>query len=233
MSGRRDAPIWSVDASAHVFVQDVDRPTLDPVDRHHLERVLRLRSGAAITVSDGNGRWRPCRFGPVVEPEGDVITEPAPTPQISIGFAVPKGDRPEWAVQKLTEIGVDRIVLLVTERSVVRWDAERGERQRERLSRVAREAAMQARRAWLPQVEGPEGLAALARNPGVALCTPGGDAPKLDRPFLLIGPEGGWSPSEADSVPAHVGVGPHVLRVETAAVAAGTLLVALRSGIVV
>jgi 16S rRNA (uracil1498-N3)-methyltransferase len=233
MTGRTDAPIWSVEADAHVFVDDVDRPTLAPVDRHHLERVLRLRSGAFITVSDGNGRWRLCRFGPYVEPAGETAYERQPTPEVSVGLAVPKGDRPEWAVQKLTEIGVDRIVLLVTERSVVRWDAERGERQRERLGRVARQAAMQARRAWLPRVEGPEPLARVSAHPQAALCVADGSPPTLDHSFLLVGPEGGWSSSEADGLRAHVGLGPHVLRVETAAVVAGTLLVALRTGLVV
>ena len=58
--------------SAHVFVVDVESPELAPDDRHHLERVLRLRPGDELTVADGAGRWRHCRFGRVVEPTGDV-----------------------------------------------------------------------------------------------------------------------------------------------------------------
>src|SRR2546430_2495801 len=56
-------------ARAHAFVVDVESPELGPDDRHHLERVLRLRPGDELTVSDGDGRWRRCRFGPAA-PDG-------------------------------------------------------------------------------------------------------------------------------------------------------------------
>ena len=69
-----------------------------------------------------------------------------------MAFAPVKGERPEWVVQKLTELGIDRIVPLRTERSVVRWTGERGQATVERLRRVAREAAAQCRRVWLPEV---------------------------------------------------------------------------------
>jgi 16S rRNA (uracil1498-N3)-methyltransferase len=218
--------------AAHVFVDDIDNPALDPADRHHLERVLRLRPGERVTVSDGAGCWCVCEFGLVLEPVGEVVVEPEPEPPITVAFAVPKGDRPEWAVQKLTEVGVDHIVLLHTDRSVVRWEGERAERQRERLERVAREASMQSRRRWLPEVDGPLAFEEVADWPGAALCVPGGDPPDLDRPVALIGPEGGWSPSEHAASHGSLGLGSTVLRVETAAVVAGTLLVALRTGLV-
>jgi 16S rRNA (uracil1498-N3)-methyltransferase len=194
--------------------------------------VLRLRAGDEITVSDGAGGRRLCRFGPALEPAGEIERQPRLAPTVTVGFAVVKGQRPEWAVQKLTEIGVDRIVPLVAARSVVRWPAGEASTQLSRLRRVAREAAMQSRRVWLPVVAGVAGVEELAATPGVALAHPGGEAPALDRPVVLVGPEGGWDDGELASAPALVGLGPSVLRTETAAVVAGTLLCALRSGVV-
>ena len=73
-------------------------------------------------------------------------------PALTVAFAPVKGERPEWVVQKLTELGIDRIVPLLSERSVVRWSGARGKATVERLRRVAREAAAQCRRVWLPEV---------------------------------------------------------------------------------
>jgi 16S rRNA (uracil1498-N3)-methyltransferase len=218
------------EAKAHAFVVDLDAPALDDVDRHHLERVLRLRAGEVVTVSDGRGRWRACRFatGGQLEVDGAVVVEPEPAPVLTIGFALVKGERPEWVVQKLTEVGVDRIVPFVAERSVVRWDDAKAARNHERLVQVAREAAMQSRRVWLPSVEPVTGFAELAAEPGVALAERGGDAPSLDRPAVLIGPEGGWSDAERSLARATVGLGTTVLRAETAAIAAAVLLAAAR-----
>ena len=88
-------------SAAHVFVADLDAPLLDDDDRHHLERVLRLRPGEALTVADGAGAWRPCRWqaGGAVEPAGDVVREEAPSPPVTVGFALTKGERPDWVVQ--------------------------------------------------------------------------------------------------------------------------------------
>jgi len=216
-------------AGPHVFVADVEHPDLDEDDDHHLGRVLRLRAGAELTVSDGAGRWRPCRFGPVLEPTGDVELVAAPPPTLTVAAALVKGDRPDWMVQKLTEIGIDRIVVLHTERSVVRWDGDRAARQLVRLRKVAREAAMQSRRCWLPAVDGPWPVAEVAGLPGAAPAEPGGALLTLATPTVLIGPEGGWSPDELSRMAPGVGIGPSILRTETAALAAAVLLVAARS----
>ncbi len=194
---------------------------------------MRLRPGDAVTVSDGAGGRLPCRFGPALEPVGEIERVPHPWPEITVAFAVVKGQRPEWAVQKLTELGVDRIVPLLAARSVVRWPAGEAGTQVARLRRVAREASVQSRRVWLPVVETVTPFAALAAEPGAALAHPGGGPPALARPVVLIGPEGGWDEFElAAAGPALVGLGPSVLRTETAAVVAGTLLCALRAGVV-
>jgi 16S rRNA (uracil1498-N3)-methyltransferase len=218
-------------AAAHVFVADLDAPVLAAEDRHHLERVLRLRRGAQVTVSDGVGRWRLARLGPALEPQGPVEHEPEPRPEITIAFAVLKGDRPELVAQKLTEVGVDRIVPIVSERCVVRWDVQRSARHVDRLRRITREAAMQCRRARLPVVDEVAHFAEVARWPGATLAEAGGEPPALERPVVLIGPEGGWSPEEAGIGVTHTALGPHILRSETAAIVAGALLVAQRTAL--
>jgi len=195
--------------------------------------VLRLRAGEELTVSDGAGGRRRCRFGPELEPVDEVERLPRPVPEVTVAFAVVKGERPEWAVQKLTEIGVDRIVPLLTARSVVRWPVGEAVGQVARLRRVAREAAVQSRRVWLPMVDPVTRFEAVAAWPGAALAHPGGGAPSLDRPALLVGPEGGWDGAELDADLPRVALGPSVLRTETAAVVGGVLLCALRAGTVV
>lgn len=220
-------------SSAHLFVADLEAPEPDPDDRHHLMRVLRLRPGETVSTSDGRGGWRLCTWvgDGRVEPAGEVHRDPAPTPAVTVAFAPVKGDRPEWVVQKLTEVGVDGIVPLVAARSVVRWEGDRADRAVERLRRVAREAAMQSRRTWLPDVRPIVPFAGLVGE-AVALAEPGGARPSLDRPTVLVGPEGGWAPEELAAGLPRVGLGPTVLRAETAAVAAGVLLCALRAGVV-
>ena len=145
-----------------------------------------------------------------------------------------KGDRPEWVVQKLTELGADRIVPIRTARSVVRWEGARAERSLHRLARVAREAAAQSRRTWLPVVEAVTPLERLADLVGVvpALAVPGGGPLSLDRPLVAVGPEGGWDDAELALFEEGVGLGPTVLRSETAALLAAGLLSGLRSNLV-
>jgi 16S rRNA (uracil1498-N3)-methyltransferase len=219
---------------AWVFVGDVEAPVLNDDDRHHLERVVRVRRGDAVAVSDGRGRWREGVLGAdgVVEPTGDVQSAPAPAPAITIAFALTKGERPELAVQKLTELGVDRIVPFTADRSVARWAGGRAESHLARLRRVAREASMQCRRPRLPVVDDVADFAAVCRLPGAAMAERGGAPPSLDRPTVLVGPEGGWSDDERASALATVSLGDHVLRAETAAMAAAALLAALRGGVV-
>lgn len=194
--------------------------------------MLRLRPGDEITISDGAGGWRRCRWGPRIDPDGPIERDARPEPPLTVGFALTKGERPEWAVQKLTELGIDAIVPFVAERSVVRWDPDKAAANVGRLRRVAREAAMQSRRVWLPDVEPVAPFAAVVARPGVALADRDGHAPSLAQRTLLIGPEGGWAPAERESAVRIVGLGPLVLRAETAAVAGGVLLAALRAGIV-
>jgi 16S rRNA (uracil1498-N3)-methyltransferase len=215
-----------------VFVDDIDAPSLAAGDRHHLERVLRLAAGAPIVASDGRGSVRPCRLAPELEPTGAVAHVLRAEPAITIAFALTKGERPELAVQKLTELGVDRIVPFVAARSVARWDGGRAGRRVARLEAVARAAAMQSRRCWLPTVDPLSNFGEAAALPGAVLAAPGGGRPSLASPAVLVGPEGGWSEDELASGLPRVGLGDGVLRSETAAITAGALLAALRTGLV-
>ena len=222
-------------AAAHVFVDDLDQPELGGEDRHHLQRVLRLRPGELVTASDGHGGWRSCRYAGVerLDVAAEIDHCPQPAPAITIAFALTKGDRPEWTVQKLVEAGVNRMVPMVTQRTVVRWEGEKGARQGARLNAVARAAAMQSRQAWLPVVTDVQPFGATAQpGVGVAMAQLGGGPLDLGRPTVLIGPEGGWDESELACGLPSVGLGPTVLRAETAALAAGLLLAALRAGTV-
>ncbi len=216
----------------HVFVDDLDLLELSDADRRHLG-VLRLRPGDAITVSDGRGRWRAARFGPTLEPTTETAFVARAEPAITIVFAPVKGDRPEWVVQKLTEIGVDVIVPLVAERSVVVWPPNRLAQQLDRLRRISREAAMQSRQCYLPEVAAPVSFSEVAALGRACLAhREGGAGPALSRPTVLVGPEGGWTERELAADLPRLDLGPTVLRAETAAVVAGVLLAALRSRLV-
>jgi 16S rRNA (uracil1498-N3)-methyltransferase len=187
-----------------------------------------------VTVADGRGGWRRCTFaaGSSLRPAGEVEQRAHPAPSITIAFALTKGEKPELTVQKLTELGVDRIIPFTAERSVARWDDERAARHLLRLRRVAREAAMQSRRAFVPEVAELATFSEVAALEGACRADAGGSPLSLDRPVVLVGPEGGWSEAESAAALPIVALGPHVLRAETAAITAGALLAALRAGIV-
>ncbi len=215
-----------------VFVDDLAAPRLLEPDRHHLERVLRLRAGDPLTIADGAGGWRTAVLGADVEPTGPIEHLDPPTPPLAIGVALIKGDKLELVVQKLTELGVERIVPFTAERSVVRWDPARSAKAVVRLRAIARAAAMQCHRPQLPVVEEVAELAAVASRPGTALAARDGGAVSLAHALVLVGPEGGWSRTELDAGLPRVALGPHVLRAETAAIAAGALLTGLRARVV-
>ena len=98
-------------SAAHVFVTDIGDPVLEHDDAHHLTRVLRLRAGQKVSVSDGRGAWRICewRDGLLVS-VGDVSVLNAPTDVLTVALSPVKGDRTDWAIEKLVEVGIDRIV---------------------------------------------------------------------------------------------------------------------------
>jgi len=210
----------------HIFVDDLERLELDPADNHHLH-VLRIAVGAPIIACDGRGAWRLCRRTATLEADGPTTISARALPSISIAFALTKGDKPELVVQKLTELGVDRIVPFFAERSIVRWDEARAQRNLDRLRRVAREAAMQSRRFTLPDLTDVASMASVGAQ-GFVRADRGGTPLSLACPSIAIGPEGGWSDDERIAMPDSIGLSDTVLRAETAAIAAAAVLVALR-----
>jgi 16S rRNA (uracil1498-N3)-methyltransferase len=234
---------WAADApaAAHVFVDELgDELTIEGDDGHHLGRSLRLRLGETVTAADGHGHWRPYtvttrergRVG--LLGSGEAMLEPCMTPALDVAFAITKGSKPEVVVQKLTELGVDRVTVVTAARSIPQWDAAREQTALARLRRVALEAAVQCRRSRLPSVDGPHRPDHLATHPGLVVADPaGGSSDLLERPksgwLLLVGPEGGFSREELEALPGpRLRLGPHVLRAETAAIAGAAVLTAQR-----
>src|SRR5687767_12702162 len=129
---------------------------LGGAEGHHAATVQRLRVGEALMLADGQGGTASAVVTAVGRGGLDVRVlsreyADAPDPALVVVQGIAKGDRGELAVQAMTEVGVDRIVPWAAARSVAQWRGERGERSRERWAATAREAAKQARRAWLPE----------------------------------------------------------------------------------
>ena len=235
---------------AHFFAGVADPGStleLSGDDARHALGPLRLRVGDRVTSSDGAGGLavgrivRADRGALVVEVE-ERSGEAPRSPTVRVLMAAPKGERLTWAVQKLTEVGVDAVVLVESSRSVRRWPAERAARAAERMATVAREAAKQSRRRFLPEVGGPmpwdEGMdAALEAGTLVVLwegATSGlpevlpAQAPRAIS--LVVGPEGGIPEEDARSAAERgallAGLGPTLMRTETAAVASAVIALA-------
>jgi 16S rRNA (uracil1498-N3)-methyltransferase len=245
---------WPADApaSAHLFVPSAaeltDTVQVGGDDGHHLSRVLRLRPGEMVTVADGEGAWRLYIVGTIgtgadagtvrLDAAAGPDREPSAIPRIAVAFALTKGDKPELVVQKLTEIGVDRIVPVLAERSISRPDPGRAATMLERWRRIAQEAARQSRRATLPAIEELMPLAALAGHPGLVVAERGGQpadslgSPPGDEILVVVGPEGGLADPEMEALKpwARLDLGPRILRAETAALAAAAVLAARRTG---
>jgi 16S rRNA (uracil1498-N3)-methyltransferase len=233
----------AVAGAAHLFVAALDDAvTVEGTDGHHLQRVRRLRVGELVTAADGSGRWRqyaiaatdPGRL--VLGAESDIAVEPEPWPAVSVAVALTKGAKLEVVVAQLTELGVARIEPVRARRSVVRWDASRAEAAAHRLATVAREAAMQCRRARIPSVAAVADLAGLAGRPGIVVASrSGGSAASIPVPSegtwtVVVGPEGGFAPGEVEALApsAFLALSPFVLRAQTAPIVAAALLVARR-----
>jgi len=213
-------------------------------EHHHLARVLRAKPGDAITLFDGAGAEIGARVVRVGRGETELAPDPSPgaggaggeTPLVLL-TAVPRGSRMDFLVQKCCELGVARIVPVITARSVVRPEAGR----RARWEKIAREAARQCGRADVPAVAAPLPLADALAAPDLParrlMLSP--DPDDAGRPLrarlpdpaaptaLLVGPEGGLAAPEIaaarDAGFEPVSLGPRILRVETAAMIAVAL----------
>lgn len=214
-------------SAAHVFVDNLSNPLLGDQDRHHILRVLRVEPHQTISVSDGRGSWSLATLQDNGELDltGETQFVAAPTQLLTIAFAPTKGDKPDDVVRKLTEIGIDRIIPIAdTKRGVVRWDESKASKHIDRLRRIAREASMQSRRVWLPEVMLPCALVDAVTQFGAALAEPDGTRIGPTHTCIAIGPEGGFSTEELELSNQHVSLGESVLRGETAAIVAGVLM---------
>jgi 16S rRNA (uracil1498-N3)-methyltransferase len=225
--------------------------TLDAEAAHHA-RVLRLTVGDAVVLFDGRGRECDAHLT-AIEADGLRCEAEIPretrnlTRRVILIQCLPKGDKLEAIARMATELGITEIALAHGARSVARPDAKRAEAQRERLERIAREAARQSEQASVPAITAPVGLReAAARAPRTALrlaLVPGAGMPLATRLagtpadaeiWLVVGPEGGLDRAELDALAAlgfeAAELGASTLRVETAApvaVALARMVIAL------
>lgn len=211
-------------ATAQVMVENLASPELGRDDAHHLTKVLRLREGETVIATNGRGSWRTTMWSNgSLTPNGDIETEPEPR-ATAIAFALTKGDKPEWTVQKVTELGVMRIVPFTSAFTVVKWDSAKREKNIIRLRRIAYEASMQSRRVWLPVIDSIASFQEIATE-GFIIAAPGGRTLTPADTKIAIGPEGGWSESELEAARDRLDLGPSILRAETAAIAAAAGIV--------
>ena len=208
----------------HLFVPGPwDGPVLEVDDSqaHHLGRVLKLPDDAAVTYTDGVGQVGSGRFQSGNVLRGDESGVACPT-GITLAVSPPRSrDRVRFLVEKAAELGVRRLVW-------VRLAHTEGRPPAQSKARAWAVAALeQSRGGWLMEI-GQVNLADLDPD-DLVVADPAGDSPvSIDRSTLLVGPEGGFSDDEIPGSAARMGLGPTVLRVETAAIAGVTLLAAHR-----
>lgn len=215
--------------------------SLNAQESHHAFNVLRLRQGDVIIAFDGNGQHAEAivvdASRSAVRVRVDDVHRDERLPlELTIVTALPKGKRWQSLVEKCTELGVDRIIPLLSERSVVK-----GEGDADKWRRWAIEAAKQSRRSWIPEIDEPMRLAAalaLSREVGafLLLADPDGENPSsfrgmlgdVSRIMVVVGPEGGFTDEELAKCREYgakaIRLSPFTLRIETAATAVCAIL---------
>lgn len=206
---------------------------LSEPESRHLERVARHRPGDLVEIFDGQGSaW----LAVVIELGRQTLVrtiQPLPHRQppipITLASACPKGERMDWLVEKTTELGVERLIPLSTERSIV----DPRDSKLERLRKTIIETCKQCRRNRLMDLAPVATWAELlesASQPTRLLADPSGVQPdswpilRRGQPVILaVGPEGGWTEFEIECAVERgwqrVALGVHTLRIETAAIA--------------
>ena len=227
-----------------VELQTGRRLTVDGSAGNHISRVLRLRVGDALTLFNGQGGEY---AGSIDEIRRDTVVvsilerrdvdRESPC-QLTLAQGISRGERMDWVVQKATELGVWQIAPIFTERSIVQLDERQASRKLQHWRSIAIAACEQSGRNRVPQITQPVGLYELLEkrtSSGTALLlSPGAPLRIADlasagtQITVLIGPEGGLADVEQQAAVkagfTPVRLGPRVLRTETAAVCALTLL---------
>jgi len=220
-----------------------DVPALSREAVNHL-KVLRPKDGEEIELFDGRGRWRVYRCRELgvrsyelrAEEHSKTFNLQPSTFNLSLFACVTKGSRWDWTIEKATELGVTRIVPVISERTIVRIPKDERVSKRERWVRIAEEATRQSDAKWLPQIVEPVDFAdvlALVRETNCfvgALTNPApptiGEVLKTKDSgqkgkAIFVGPEGDFTPSELAAlleIATPVSFGPTILRAETAAI---------------
>ena len=231
-------------ADAATAARPGDVVELTGAEAHHAAAVRRVRVDEAVTLGDGHGTWLEGVVVAATPKQVDVRVASraeiaAAAPRFVLVQALAKGDRDELAVQAATELGVDAIVPWQAARSVSRWDAK-ADKGIARWRTIVREAAKQAHRAWIPEVESVARTVDLVERAATALVLvlepsasatlTGVVAEPLDGRdvVLVVGPEGGIAPDEIDALSSAgarvVRLGDTVLRTSTAGAAALSVL---------
>jgi 16S rRNA (uracil1498-N3)-methyltransferase len=225
-----------------------DRFRITGSDVRHINRVLRLRPGDRIVVVTSEGKEWEARVerldnqqvaGTLVQ---DISIAREARLKITLIQGLPKAGKMDDIIQKGTEVGMVCFIPLSSERAVVRLDEDKGQQKTERWQKIAEEAAKQARRTVIPLVTLPATLSEVleSRENGcldimlwegeqsVSLRDIWHEAAPVERIRLLVGPEGGFSPKEAEEAVASgvrtVTLGPRILRTETAGLVAASAL---------
>ncbi|GAA1657669.1 ribosomal RNA small subunit methyltransferase E [Mycolicibacterium murale] len=216
--------------------------TLDGDEGFHAASVRRIRVGERIVLGDGAGVLADCIVDAVEKRalQATVVERrlvPAPTPSVTVVQAIPKAERSELAIELATEAGADAFVAWQATRCVARWDGPKADKGLRRWRAVARSAARQSRRAFIPEVDGVASTAevvgslggvTLALHESATVPLANIDVAQTDSITLVVGPEGGLTDAElaalVDAGAQAVRLGPTVLRTSTAAaVALGAL----------
>jgi len=206
---------------------------------NHIMRVLRLRDGDPLTLFDGRGGEYGARItgfrkdSVQVDVQEHRAVERESALDLTLAQGVSRGERMDWVMQKATELGVRRIVPILTERSVVKLDERQSERKLQHWRAIAVSACEQCGRNRVPEIAAPANLFDAVRASDASatrlLLSPTASLRSRDLPrpaavTLLIGPEGGLADNEQEFAIRTgfqpVQLGPRILRTETAALAA-------------
>jgi 16S rRNA (uracil1498-N3)-methyltransferase len=211
---------------------------------HHLAHVLRVRAGDKLTLFDGRGREAEALVvrlwdGELLVQVGAVRQGTRAPVAITLLVGLLKGDKMDWVVQKATELGVARLAPVATAHGVVKLDGERAAGRHARWIRIAAEAARQCGRSDVPEIAEVSDLAAAldaasgwrvvlheaAKGASLRALLPAVPPPIVT---VAVGPEGGFAPDEIEAARGRgfvmCGLGPRILRAETAALAALAVL---------